>query len=748
MNYQQILEAGFDYFESSSIFIDFARWVGWGIIMVLKALMDVVQPIFDAAFDSLDFLLYGKYLDFLGDFKILFVSIATLSFLILGIILIVSDRKPPVLKNILISVIFLAVLPMVTKMGVDIIKIGKTSMLGDSMVSANILSANITDLAYVANNNFENFDLTPPAIEKNPELLTNIDINEHMDPDDFDTQLQKDVLNHCRTLNKNGILTYEKFKKSGPLGLFGKPYYYRYSWHPFQIAMLLIANALVLFFTAYAVVRLVWEIVFSVIFGNLFAMEITSGEKLKKSIEGMFHGFITLFAVIMGLKIYYLFQSFVNSKWTDANDYGIRIALILFASLIVCDGPNIVERITGFDMGMKSGVSKVQAFMQLYQQHKMQKNFKHSAKEAKREFWDSFKKNPEPGKPSGPNPGGRAEPRRDSTTSGGHQEPGRASATSGSRAEPIGKSNSINRAQPNSENASKIAKNSNSKIGTSPDNMRINGKNATNSTFDKKGAVEASNELAKNKVNDNSATQDENLNSEELSKPMKNPSYENDSNPDNMRLESENATNSIFDKKDELHPTIGAFMDNLSNHELPEFSQQNSDASDALRPMQTSNNENGIHTGNARMGSKNAAGNKPAPEVKKSYGTFGNVRLSDEEIQKLKQEYPKDYLQKIDNLSTYMESRGKDYSNHYATIKNWDLNKKQEDQTQAQKSSRQKGKHGYIERDYDPDELARMLIDNDRDYSSIKTQAKEEYQNLSPEEKQELSKRWGFSSDD
>ena len=59
----------------------------------------------------------------------------------------------------------------------------------------------------------------------------------------------------------------------------------------------------------------------------------------------------------------------------------------------------------------------------------------------------------------------------------------------------------------------------------------------------------------------------------------------------------------------------------------------------------------------------------PAP-AKRSFGEFGNVLLTDEELQKLKAQFP-DYAARIDRLSGYIASTGKSYKSHYATILNW-----------------------------------------------------------------------------
>ena len=50
------------------------------------------------------------------------------------------------------------------------------------------------------------------------------------------------------------------------------------------------------------------------------------------------------------------------------------------------------------------------------------------------------------------------------------------------------------------------------------------------------------------------------------------------------------------------------------------------------------------------------------------YGEFKNVKLSDEEYQKLKDKNLLDY---IERLSSYIASKGKKYKSHYATILNW-----------------------------------------------------------------------------
>ena len=53
------------------------------------------------------------------------------------------------------------------------------------------------------------------------------------------------------------------------------------------------------------------------------------------------------------------------------------------------------------------------------------------------------------------------------------------------------------------------------------------------------------------------------------------------------------------------------------------------------------------------------------------YGRYGNVRLTDQEMEMLKHDFPADYLSMIEHMSEYMESSGKTYKNHLATMELW-----------------------------------------------------------------------------
>ena len=56
---------------------------------------------------------------------------------------------------------------------------------------------------------------------------------------------------------------------------------------------------------------------------------------------------------------------------------------------------------------------------------------------------------------------------------------------------------------------------------------------------------------------------------------------------------------------------------------------------------------------------------------KHKYGEYKNVLLTDDELEKLKAEFPQDWQERIERLSEYIASTGRKYKNHLATIRVW-----------------------------------------------------------------------------
>ena len=88
-------------------------------------------------------------------------------------------------------------------------------------------------------------------------------------------------------------------------------------------------------------------------------------------------------------------------------------------------------------------------------------------------------------------------------------------------------------------------------------------------------------------------------------------------------------------------------------------------------------------TSTATSTGASTTGGKPPRPPKHKHGEYNNVLLTDDELTKLQAEFPSDLQARIDKLSEYIESTGKAYKSHYATIRSW----AKRDQEKARTSS-------------------------------------------------------------
>ena len=87
---------------------------------------------------------------------------------------------------------------------------------------------------------------------------------------------------------------------------------------------------------------------------------------------------------------------------------------------------------------------------------------------------------------------------------------------------------------------------------------------------------------------------------------------------------------------------------------------------------------------------------KPTKSPKHKYGMYNNVLLSDEEMEKLQNEFPYDYQERIERLSEYIASKGAKYKDHLATIRSW-ARKDQSRQQQPRQAERQKSNNVFLD---------------------------------------------------
>ena len=104
------------------------------------------------------------------------------------------------------------------------------------------------------------------------------------------------------------------------------------------------------------------------------------------------------------------------------------------------------------------------------------------------------------------------------------------------------------------------------------------------------------------------------------------------------------------------------------NESKPEANQKQTASNDEANPKRYMINDYMIN--DQMINDKEKIDKKEKPQRHK-YGQYKNVLLSDDEIEKLKTEFPLDWQDRIERVSEYVASTGKKYSNFLAVIRAW-----------------------------------------------------------------------------
>ena len=109
------------------------------------------------------------------------------------------------------------------------------------------------------------------------------------------------------------------------------------------------------------------------------------------------------------------------------------------------------------------------------------------------------------------------------------------------------------------------------------------------------------------------------------------------------------------------------------NDSKPEANDKQTESNDEANPKRYMINDymiNDYMINDQVINEKEKRDKKEKPQRHK-YGQYNNVLLSDEELKKLKDEFPSDWQERIERVSEYCASKGKTYKDYLATIRSW-----------------------------------------------------------------------------
>ncbi|MDZ5480295.1 pLS20_p028 family conjugation system transmembrane protein [Bacillus thuringiensis] len=355
----KVLESFSDYLQVGDIVNYVLRWLGWFLIVGLSLVVDALEGVTDAILGIKGFFNSPEIQNFVDMLYPLFVVLLAISFLYIGYMFIMNKQmnRSQIIINIFITLSVLCLLSTgmtkVDKFTDDAIAVVKSEQKGS--LSDEIIKKNITDIAVIDQNGWKKKEDLNPKNNIPEKNIRQIDITEKIDSD-FKFTKDKDlsdggqkILQNKRVMDALGVASLAELK-DGWFDFFPEKYY-RWHWNFWNIFFTLLITGLTLLLVSIKLARLFYELAFNYLLANLLApADVANGQKLKAVLSNILNIFIATIMIFLSLKLYLIGTGFLHD---ELNGVPYLIALAAF-SMAVLDGPAVVERLFGIDIGLKS----------------------------------------------------------------------------------------------------------------------------------------------------------------------------------------------------------------------------------------------------------------------------------------------------------------------------------------------------------------------------------------------------------
>ncbi|MGG0231409.1 pLS20_p028 family conjugation system transmembrane protein, partial [Bacillus tropicus] len=355
----KVLESFSDYLQVGDIVNYVLRWLGWFLIVGLSLVVDALEGVTDAILGIKGFFNSPEIQNFVDMLYPLFVVLLAISFLYIGYMFIMNKQmnRSQIIINIFVTLSVLCLLSTgmtkVDKFTDDAIAVVKSEQKGS--LSDEIIKKNITDVAVIDQNGWKKKEDMNPKNNIPEKNIRHIDITEKIDKDfafTKDKNLSDDgqkILQNKRVMDALGVASLAELK-DGWFDFFPEKYY-RWHWNFWNIFFTLLITGLTLLLVSIKLARLFYELSFNYLLANILApADVANGQKLKAVLSNILNIFIATIMIFLSLKLYLIGTAFLHDK---LNGVPYLIALAAF-SMAVLDGPSVVERLFGIDIGLKS----------------------------------------------------------------------------------------------------------------------------------------------------------------------------------------------------------------------------------------------------------------------------------------------------------------------------------------------------------------------------------------------------------
>lgn len=370
-------------FNQSNLIADLFRFIGIMLLKGLAWLASACATLYDNTFGLVDFTQYGPVRDFLDKWQVVWVVLLSASIGMLGLMFAFFwDKKPKVLINLLVGVLVVTSSGWITnKMNTIISKDVRDEIMGASSSSAAIydsLGDCVHDLLYLDSMvGLTHLNEKNAEGEKNSELtyskftkkqMNSLSINEKITSDDVKDEskviVENRITNYYGTDADGNTKSYtyveEVYDGVAWTNLLSEHYYrYKIDWFIAYIEMF--SLIIIYLFFSYKVARTFYEIVWGELLAMLYSPNLAGGQKILKILDSIKDSYIILILSVVSVKMYLIGVEFVSNR--SSWDGFTKAMVLLFIAFAVIDGPHLVQKLTGQDVGLSDGLQKIMSTM-------------------------------------------------------------------------------------------------------------------------------------------------------------------------------------------------------------------------------------------------------------------------------------------------------------------------------------------------------------------------------------------------
>lgn len=349
------------YLRVSSFLWNIFRWIGWGIVFLLKVFLEGLEKISSNVFKLVDFLSYDGVKKFIDDNIFLAYAIGTVC-LIVFFLRYMSNKNSSMkglFNNILLFIgVIILCLSLTSTITNKVFGVAKAINQGNTTAAATILNENIYDITSIDANDWNGVEKVR-HVSYDSSQYTFFNITKTIDHGkfDFSSDKSKEILSNRIDIDSQG--KYELVKLDTGMFSIEKEYYYRYSWNFWTIFFTLLMTIFVTLFTSFKYLHSLYNIGYNGVIMPFFSgSDFNEGSKIKKILSSTMNIWVNVLLFAVSLKVYRLFIGYISESSIDSIS---KLVFQLFLTVFLFEGPWIIQELTGIDGGLKSSVGQAMA---------------------------------------------------------------------------------------------------------------------------------------------------------------------------------------------------------------------------------------------------------------------------------------------------------------------------------------------------------------------------------------------------